>query len=159
MRYGGNAPASHCGGLGLVPGQSVTMCTDEIAFHIFRRVFRFSPISTRKTPTMIRTRFHLYRYISQEDEQTKPGDNRTKVTLFSHIEEHEEWKILLFPLHSIKSRASSLYLVSPTWIEHLKPVINNSSKKNSINSIKALFLVQTQHTEWASHLLLIKQRL
>ena len=93
MRYGGNVPASHCRGLGLVPGQSVRMCADEIALQqILRRVFRIYPITTRKTPTILRTRFHLYMNTSQK-EQTKPEDNPTEIMLFSHIGEHEEWQV------------------------------------------------------------------
>jgi len=83
IRYSGNAPASHCGGLGLVPGQSVRMCEDETSLQqVFRRVFRFSRTGTRKTPTMLRTRFHLYRHTSERDKQTKPGGQSTKITLF-----------------------------------------------------------------------------
>ena len=74
MRYSGNAPGSHCRGLGLVPGQSVRMCEDKTSLqNVFRRVFRFSTTGTGKTPTMLRTRSHRYRYTSQKDEQTKPG--------------------------------------------------------------------------------------
>jgi len=94
MRHGGNAPPSHSRGLGLVPGQSVRMCADEIALQqIFGRIFRFPPISTRKTPATAPYSFSSLQVHLTKDEKTKPGDNPITVVLFSHIGEQEECKV------------------------------------------------------------------
>lgn len=39
---------------------------------------------------MLRTRFHLYSYTSQEDQQTRPGKLPIKSYALSHIGDEEE---------------------------------------------------------------------
>jgi hypothetical protein len=90
MGNGGKAPASHCGGLGLVPGQSVRdVCRRNritADFPTSISVFYYQYLGT---PPIFRTRCHPYSYTLQKDEQTKPGVLPTKIMLISHIGEHD----------------------------------------------------------------------